>query len=130
MARSRPQERREPGTAARPSSYAGTDVDTNDWPGQAADTIERVVQGVRDKTTGPAITAARWLVASLLVVTLGALALILIVVGAVRALDAYLPDDVFGEQHVWAAYALLGTPTFLAGCLLIRRARKSQPDEG
>ena len=44
------------------------DVDTTDWPAQAADTIERAVQGVRDKTTGPAITVARWLVAGLFVV--------------------------------------------------------------
>jgi hypothetical protein len=96
-------------------------VDTSDWPAQAADTIERVVQGVRDKTTGPAITAARWLVAGLFVLLAGTMVAILLAVGLVRVLDAYLPDSVFGEQHVWAAHGLLGLPLFVLGLFLLRK---------
>ncbi len=108
MAQPRPTEPRAPGTAARPSSYAAPEVDTGDWPAQAADTIERVVQGVRDKTTGPAISAARWLVAGLFLLLAGTMVAVLGAVLLVRILDAYLPDSVFGEQHVWAAHGIVG----------------------
>ncbi len=112
---------REPATAARPSSYAAPPVDASDWPAQAADTIERVVQGVRDKTTGPAITAARWLVAGMFVLLAGSMVAILLAITAVRLLDAYLPDSVFGEEHVWAAHLLVGLPPFLGGLVLLRK---------
>jgi hypothetical protein len=121
MARPRPTDPRVPGAAARPASFAASDVDTADWPAQAADTIERVVQGVRDKTTGPAITAARWLVAGLFGLLLGTMVAILLAVALVRVLDAYLPDSVFGEQHVWAAHGILGLPVFLVGLVLLRK---------
>jgi len=121
MARPRPTDQREPGTAARPSSYAAPDVDTSDWPVQAADTIERVVQGVRDKTTGPAITAARWLVAGLFLLLMGTMVAILLAVALVRVLDTYLPDSVFGEHHVWAAHAIVGLPLVVIGLLLLRK---------
>ena len=105
-------------------------VDTSDWPAQAADTIERTVQSVRDKTTGPAITAARWVVAGLAAMVLGTAALILIVIALVRALDAYLPESVFGEQHVWAAHLFLGAPIFLVGVVCLRKARRTKdPDD-
>ena len=121
MARPRPTDPREPRAAARPTTYPATDVDTADWPAQAADTIERVVQGVRDKTTGPAITAARWMVAGLFGLLVGTMVAILLVVALVRALDAYLPDSVFGEEHVWAAHGILGLPLFLIGLVLLRK---------
>jgi hypothetical protein len=107
------------------------EVDTSDWPAQAADTIERTVQSVRDKTTGPAITAARWLVAGLAAMILGTAALVLTVIALVRLLDAYLPDAWFGEQHVWAAHLTLGTPLFLGGVYCLRKARRTKdPDDG
>jgi hypothetical protein len=121
MARPRSTDAREPGAAARPTSYPATDVDTGDWPAQAADTIERVVQGVRDKTTGPAITAARWLVAGLFGLLAGTMVVILLAIGFVRVLDVYLPDSVFGEQHVWAAHLIVGLPLFLFGLVLLRK---------
>lgn len=121
MARPRPTDSRVPGPAARPTTYPATDIDTADWPAQAADTIERAVQGVRDKTTGPAISAARWLVAGLFGLLLGTMVAILLAVALVRVLDAYLPDSVFGEQHVWAAHGILGLPLFLIGLVLLRK---------
>ena len=128
MARSRPAARSEPGTAARPLSISSAKVDTTDWPAQAATTIERVVQGVRDKTTGPAISAARWLVAGLFALVAGTMIAVLLAVALVRALDAYLPASVFGDHHVWAADALLGIPPFLGGLwLLSRRSRPGEP---
>lgn len=127
MARTPRPDRPEPG-AARPSSLAATAVDASDWPAQAADTIERVVHGVRDKTTGPAIAAARWLVAGLFALLAGTMVLVLLLVALVRLVDAYLPASVFGEQHVWAAHALVGLPPFLGGLVLLRkRSRPAAP---
>jgi hypothetical protein len=126
MAQPRPIRVREPDAAPRPISISASKVDASDWPAQAADSIERVVLSVRDKTTGPAITAARWLVAGLFLILAGTMAAILLVVAGVRALDAYLPSSVFGEDHVWAAHALIGLPPFAGGLLLLRK--RSQAD--
>jgi hypothetical protein len=104
------------------------EVDTSDWPAQAADAIERTVQSVRSKTTGPAITAARWLVAGLFVLVAGTVVAILLAIALVRVLDAYLPDSVFGEDHVWAAHLLVGLPLFLGGMVLLAKRNSHDPD--
>jgi hypothetical protein len=99
-----------------------------DWPSKLTDTIVTQVGRIRDKTTGPALTAAHWAVYAAFAISLGTVALIIFVIGAVRALDAYLPDAVFGETHMWAAHSLMGSILLLAGLVLYRvkvvRARK------
>jgi hypothetical protein len=110
-----------PPTSSPAPKAAGGD----DWPIQAADAIEKYVGLVRDTTTGRAITAARWLVYgtfSLLVATAVA---ILLAIAGVRALDAYLPDAVVGEQHTWVAHAVVGAVFTIAGmaCWSQRRPR-------
>jgi hypothetical protein len=115
------------GPASRPSQLSAPDVDTADWPAQAADSIERAVQNVRDKTTGPAINAARWFVAGMFLLIAGTMAAILVVVLAVRFLNAYLPDSVFGEHHIWAAYGILGAVVSLVGIFLL--SRRSTPTD-
>ena len=97
--------------------------DGSDWPAQAADTIVRVVGQVRDKTAGPAITAARGIVYGLLAGLLGGMAAILLAIVAVRVLDAYLPDAVFGEQHTWAAHGLVGLLFSAVGLVLWSKRR-------
>jgi hypothetical protein len=67
----------------------------DEWPAQAADTIVRVVGSVRDKTTGPAVTAARGAV-------YGLLAAILATTPSGRGPSASMPS--------WAS----ATPTRLA----------------
>jgi hypothetical protein len=119
---------REGGPAARPSSLSATDVDTTDWPAQAADTIERVVQNVRDKTTGPAINAARWFVAGLFLLIAGTTALILLIIMLVRLLNLYLPDSVFGEDHMWAAYGILGLVFSAVGLVLLHKRHPAPID--
>ncbi|MGH9164502.1 MAG: hypothetical protein ACRDZW_03175 [Acidimicrobiales bacterium] len=87
-----------------------------DWTAQAADTVERLVVGLRDKTAVPLATVARAVVYGLLAAVMGATALILAVAGLVRALDAYLPGQ------VWSAYAVLGGISTVLGGLLLRKA--------
>jgi len=100
------------------SARLASEVRTDDWPAQAADTIERVVGSVRDKTTGPAITAVRGLVYGTFALLVGTMVAVLLAVAAVRALDAYLPSAIFGDEHVWAAHGIVGLLFTLVGALL------------
>lgn len=101
----------EPGDASRPAS-GGTD-----WTVQAADTIERVVGGIRDKTTVPLTTLARALVYGLLVAVMGLAILVFLTVASIRVVSVYVVD---GE--VWAAYLAIGGIFTLAGAFLLRTA--------
>jgi len=87
-----------------------------DWADQAADTVVRVVDTVREKTTGQLLTAARAIVYGIIGVFAGLVALIVLVIALIRMLDVYLPGD------VWSAYLLLGV-VFSAGGLIVWRRR-------
>ncbi len=90
--------------------------DGQDWTVQAADTVERVVGAVRDKTALPLTTVARGLVFGLVVAVMGVSILALVAVGVVRALDAYLPGN------VWAAHLVVGGIFCAGGGLLLHKA--------
>ena len=92
----------------------------DDWTVQAADTIDRVVTTIRSKTSDPLVGIARWVVFGLLAAVLGTLALVLLAIGAVRALVVYLP---VGDDRVWVAQLIIGGIFVLAGLLLFRSAR-------
>lgn len=127
MARPSPSEPRRPNPVARPSTLSAGEVDTEDWPAQAADAIERLVQGVRDRTTGHAISAARWLVAGLFLILAGTMSAILLAIALVRFLDAYLPDALVGEDHVWVAHGLAGALLSTLGVALLVLGRRGSP---
>lgn len=91
-----------------------------DWPAKATEAIVEQIQKIRDKTTGPALTAAHWAVYAAFAIWLGTVALVVFVIGGVRALDAYLPDAVFGETHMWAAHTVMGSVLLLGGLILYR----------
>src|SRR4051812_32920853 len=101
-------------------------VRTDDWPAQATDAIVTVVGVAHDKVTGPIHTIARAIVFGLFaaILGIGAITMISILIG--RLADNYLPDAVFGEQHMWAAHLLLGLLFSSAGLLLWVK-RKPQP---
>jgi hypothetical protein len=110
-------------------SLRGAEVDTSDWPAQVADTIERTVGRIRDLTTGRAITAARALVYGTFALLVGLAVVVMLAISAVRLLDVYLPDAVFGEDHTWVAHAIVGGALTIAGMLLwARRTDGSAPD--
>jgi hypothetical protein len=73
-----------------------------DWSEQAADTVVKVVDAVREKTTGPVLTVARAIVYGLIGFFAVVVALIVLVIALVRFIDVYLPGE------VWSAYLLLG----------------------
>jgi hypothetical protein len=115
-----------PGTTR--SSFEELEPSHEDWPAQIADTIENVVGTIRDKTTGPALTVARAVVYGSFAAIVGMAALVLFVVGAVRLLDSYLPDAVFGETHTWAAHMVIGLVLSIAGSLLWTK-RRATPEQ-
>ena len=102
----------QPGDGPSPIARGG-----DDWTVQAADTIERVVVGIRDKTAVPLTTVARALVFGLLAAVMGLAAVILVIVGALRAVNVYV---VQGE--VWASYLLVGGIFTAGGALTLRKA--------
>jgi hypothetical protein len=100
----------------------------DDWPAQAADTIVRVVGQVRDRTTGPAITAARAVVFGLLALILGTVALVvfsaLLLRGTVIGVDALLDLGDFDRRGraVWIAHLVVGLVFALAGLVAWKKA--------
>jgi hypothetical protein len=99
---------------------APTATADDDWTVQAADTIDRVVTTIRSKTSDPLVGIARWIVFGLLAAVVGSMALVLLAIGAVRALVVYLP---VGDDRVWAAQLIVGGIFVVAGLLLFRSAR-------
>jgi hypothetical protein len=102
---------------------------SGDWAAHAADTIERAVVNVRDRTTGPAVTVARAVVYGTFAVLVGLTALVLATIGSVRLIDNYLPDAVFGEEHMWAAYLIIGLVFVIAGVVLWARRYGGSPED-
>jgi hypothetical protein len=88
-----------------------------DWPARAADSVERVVDSVRSKTTGPAIVISRVLVYGLVGVVLGIIALVLLLIALMRVLDSYLP------QGVWLPDVIFGGLLGVAGLFSWRKRR-------
>jgi hypothetical protein len=112
---SRPVDRRTPPAPPAPPN--------GDWAAQVADSIERAVGNVRDKTTGPALTVARAVVYGIFAALVGIVVLVLAIIGLVRLLNNYLPDSVFGESHMWAAYLIMGLACVIPGTILWIRRR-------
>jgi hypothetical protein len=92
-----------------------------EWPAQAADTIVDAIGKVRDKTTKPAITAARAVVYGLIAAVVGSVALVLTLVLIVRIWDNYVPGN------VWIIYAIFFVVFSGVGLLLLRKANAPAP---
>lgn len=93
-----------------------------DWPAQAADVIVRVVGQVRDKTTGPAVTAARGVVYGLLAALLGGAAAVLVAIAFVRGLDELI-EELTDGRRTWAAHGLVGLLFTVVGLFLWSKRR-------
>src|SRR5690349_25113812 len=91
----------DPTTADAPRGVGGGVLE-GDWPVRAADTVERVVDTVRSKTTGPAIVASRAVVYGVVGAVLAIIAATLLIAAIIRVLDVYLP------RGVWLPYLILG----------------------
>jgi hypothetical protein len=79
----------------------------SDWTSDAADTVERVVTTVRDRTVVPVQAAARAVVYGLLAAFFIITALLLLAIMVFRLLSIALP--------VWAAWLIVGGISVIAG---------------
>jgi len=104
----------------------------DDWAAQIADSIENVVGNVRDKTTGPLLTIARGLVYGTFAGVVGIAVFLLLIITLIRLFDDVLPDSVFGEDHIWFVYLVLGLLFCIAGAVLwrLRRMREETVPAG
>lgn len=107
---------------------SASDVRTDDWPAQATEAIVKAVGTAHDKITGPIQTAARVIVYGLLAAILGVTAFVLLVILSLRLVNNYLPDSVFGENHMWAAHLLVGLVFAALGLLLLGLAKRPHVD--
>lgn len=94
----------------------------DDWAVQVADTIDRVVTGIGDKTARPLTTIAAAVVFGLVIAVAGLTLFILLAVAAVRALVSYLPIDPHARS-VWVSEAIVGGIFTLAGLFVWRKRR-------
>lgn len=108
-----------PGDTSSPAAPGG-----GDWTVQAADSIERLVGTVRDKTAVPLTTVARGIVFGLLAAVMGIAVLVLVAIGLVRAVNVYLPGG------VWAAHLLVGGIFTVVGALTLRKATSDRTARG
>jgi len=97
-------------------------VADGDWTVEVANRIESVVETVRNKTTKPVTTVAHVVVFGLVAGVLGSVALFLLVVGAVRVLDVYLPFHPLARR-VWVVDAAASAIFLGAGAFLWRKRR-------
>lgn len=91
----------------------------HDWTTEAADRIEAVVTAVRDKTTVPVQKVAAAVVYGLVSGVLGAMALVLLLIGVFR-LHVFLPYHPEGRR-VWTSYMALGAIFLALGGFLWRK---------
>ena len=99
----------------------GNPLTDPNWATDLANTVERVVGTVRDKTTNNVVLVARGVVFGLLATILGLTALVLLLVALTRGLQALLDLAVTHERAVYLSYLILGGICCLAGLFLMRK---------
>ena len=113
------------GPAAASGPSPGVDLvppppSTSDWPAQATDAIVDLVDQVKAKTTGPAITVARGLVFGVIVGVLGIVVAILLLVFLVRITTEVL-EHAWDGAGVWLTYLIYGAVFIAVGAVLFRK---------
>jgi hypothetical protein len=103
----------------------GNPLTDPNWAPELADTVERVVGTVRDKTTSNIVFAARAVVFGLLGSILGITVLTLFVVGLIRGIQTLLDFAVTWERAVYLSYFIVGGISCLLGLLLMRKRHSS-----
>jgi hypothetical protein len=116
------------GAAARPPETSSSVGPSADWPVQATDSIVRVVDSVRDKTTGPVLNATRWVIYGLVLALLAVPVAVLLLVGVMRLSEGLL---LLVGQHfewswlhdpMWIVYLFYGGIFTLVGLVLWGKA--------
>jgi hypothetical protein len=91
------------------------------WAADLADTIERVVGRVRERTTKPLVTASRGVVFGLLAGILGVTAVVLLIIIGTRATQALLDIWFRHEMSVYLSYFIIGGIICLGGLFVLSK---------
>jgi hypothetical protein len=114
-----PHARALPGTTDGPPPASGSDGP--DWPVEATRSIVKAVDTVRDKTSGPAITAVAAMVYGIVALTALTVLTIVLTAATIRGLELLL------WRKVWLAYLVLSVLLFVGGLVCWSR-RATVPD--
>ncbi len=94
----------------------------SDWSTETADSIERIISSVRDKSVVPANKAVRGIVFGLIIGMLLAIAGIALFFGTFQLLDRLIPGN------VWAIHTIFAVLFFAAGALLWSKRAPLKPE--
>lgn len=107
----------------------GNPLTDPNWAPKLADTIERVVGSIRDKTTKRVLVAYRGVVFGLVAAFAAMFALVLLVIGLFRGVQALLDIGLEHHDSVWISYLAVGA-IFTFGGLVAMKKRFPDSDEG
>jgi hypothetical protein len=119
------------GAATRPTEPSASPTPEADWPVQATDTIVRVVDNVRDKTTGPVLNATRWVIYGLVLALLAIPLAVLLLIGLMRGTEGIFLwigstfDIAWLHDPIWLVYLLYGAIFTIVGLVLWRKADRA-----
>lgn len=100
---------------------AGNPLTDPNWAEATTDQVVKLVDNVKAKTTKPAVMAARGLVFGLLAIFLGLFALVLLLVGLTRGLQAAIEPFTDQPRAVYISYLLVGGILTLVGAFLFKK---------
>jgi hypothetical protein len=92
-----------------------------DWAKRSVDVIDRFVQLVRNYTTKPLVYTARGVVYGFIALFGIVATLVLVLVGAMRGLNAAFDAAFERDKAVWITYFVLGGLLLIIGFVLMRR---------
>jgi hypothetical protein len=102
---------------------AGNPLTDPNWAPELADTVERVVSAVRDKTTNKAITVVRALVFGIIISVAALVAIVLLVILGTKLLQRVLNigDWIEADTAVGVSYLLMGALLVLGGMFFMSK---------
>lgn len=104
---------------------AGNPLTDPNWADATTDQVVKLVDNVKAKTTKPAVMAARGLVFGLLAIFLGLFAVVLLLVGLTRGLQAAIEPFTEQARAVWISYLVVGGILTLVGAFLFKKRNDS-----
>ena len=110
-------------------SMPGNPLTDPNWAPKLADTIERFVGSLREKTTARVLTAYRAIVFGLVAVFAAAFAFVLLIVGLFRGVQALLDIGLDHHNSVWISYLAVGALFTLCGLVAMRMRFPNTEDE-
>ena len=100
---------------------AGNPLTDPNWAEATTDQVVKFVDNVKSKTTKPAVMVARGLVFGLLAIFLGLFALVLLLIGLTRGLQAAIEPLLDQDRAVYISYFIVGGILTLVGAILFKK---------